>query len=67
MSAQPASASLVDLDAKDLPAFCPNPQMPIWCHHPRVYLDLSHASEARGPYCGTVYRLRAGQTARDAH
>lgn len=67
MSAQPAPASIVELDAKDLPAFCPNPQMPIWCHHPRVYLDLSHASEARCPYCGTVYRLRAGQSPRGAH
>lgn len=59
--------AVVELDARDLPAFCPNPQMPIWCHHPRVFLDLSHADEARCPYCGTVYRMRAGQAARAGH
>lgn len=67
MTASPTAAALVELDAQDLPAFCPNPQMPIWCHHPRVYLDLSHADEARCPYCGTVYRLRAGQRAGGGH
>jgi len=67
MSTTTSTAHPVELDTKDLPAFCPNPQMPIWSHHPRVYLDLSHASEARCPYCGTVYRLRAGQVARGGH
>lgn len=67
MSTPTATARPVELDAKDLPAFCPNPQMPIWSHHPRVYLDLSHSGEARCPYCGTVYRMRAGQSARGGH
>ena len=67
MNTPTATAHPVELDAKDLPAFCPNPQMPIWSHHPRVYLDLSHAAEARCPYCGTIYLLRAGQSARGGH
>ena len=60
-------AAAVALDGKDLPAFCPNPQMPIWSSHPRVYLDLSHAPEARCPYFGTIYRLREGTARASAH
>ena len=48
---------VVELSAADLPAFCPNPRMPIWNHHPRVYLDVSTTGEAGCPYCGTRYRL----------
>lgn len=51
---------VVEVEAKDLPAFCPNPSMPVWCHHPKVFLDLAHAGEASCPYCGTVYRLKGG-------
>lgn len=50
----------VELDARDLPAFCPHTSMPLWSSHPRVYLDLTHAAEAKCPYCGTLYRLKAG-------
>ena len=50
----------VELDGKDLPAFCPNPLMPLWNHHPKVYLDIAHTGEAKCPYCGTVYRLKPG-------
>jgi uncharacterized Zn-finger protein len=68
MNAPPnARTTAVELDGKDLPAFCPNPQMPIWSSHPRVYLDLSHAPEARCPYCGTLYRLREGATSTPSH
>lgn len=49
----------IELDAADLPAFCPNPRMPIWSSHPRVFLDVSHG-ETRCPYCGTAYRLKPG-------
>jgi len=55
---------VVELRADELPAFCPNPQMPVWCHHPRVFLDLSHEREAMCPYCGTRYRLKAGAAAK---
>jgi uncharacterized Zn-finger protein len=51
----------VELKAKDLPAFCPNPNMPLWSSHPRVFLDLSHGGEAACSYCGTLYKLAAGE------
>ncbi|HEY8101365.1 MAG TPA: zinc-finger domain-containing protein [Burkholderiaceae bacterium] len=49
----------VELDAKDLPAYCPNPNMPVWSSHPRVFLEMDHG-EAKCPYCGTEYRLKPG-------
>lgn len=52
--------SVVELDAQDLPAFCPNPAMPIWSSHPRVFLDFGLHGEGKCPYCGTVYRLKPG-------
>ena len=57
----------VELDGKDLPAFCPNPHMPIWNHHPRVYIDVTHEGEGRCPYCGTVYRLKPGAVVKGHH
>lgn len=53
------SASAIELDSKDLPAYCPNPAMTIWSSHPRVFLYLSQ-SESKCPYCGTQYRLKPG-------
>jgi uncharacterized Zn-finger protein len=50
----------VELTAKDLPAHCPNPAMPLWSSHPRVFLDFDHHGEAKCPYCGTGYRLAPG-------
>lgn len=50
----------VELDSKDLPAFCPNKAMPIWSSHPRVFLDFAANGEAKCPYCSTVYRLKPG-------
>ena len=43
--------------AEDLPIYCPNPGMPLWSSHPRVFLDVAGAGEAMCPYCGTRYRL----------
>ncbi|WP_028310813.1 zinc-finger domain-containing protein [Derxia gummosa] len=56
-----AALPSVELTAKDLPAYCPNPAMPLWNHHPRVFLDVTKTGEAMCPYCGTVYRLKAGE------
>lgn len=50
----------VMLKASDLPAFCPNPKMPLWNHHPRVFLDVTHEGQARCPYCATLYQLEPG-------
>ncbi len=55
---QPAQA--IELDAKDLPVFCPNPAMPVWSSHPRVFLDFAANGEAKCPYCGTIYKLKPG-------
>lgn len=59
-----ADLPAVELRAADLPAFCPNPQMPVWNHHPRVFLDVVDGGEAMCPYCGTRYRLKAGEAVR---
>lgn len=52
--------NIVELDLHDIPAYCPNPAMPLWSSHPKVYLDLSHTGQATCPYCSTEYRLKAG-------
>jgi len=59
--------AVVELSAKDLPAYCPNPQMPLWNHHPRVFIDATHEGGGKCPYCGTVYRLRAGEVVKGHH
>ena len=59
--------SVVELLAEDLNrqggVYCPNPtaDMKIWDSHPKVYLDVAHSGEAKCPYCGTVYKLKAGE------
>jgi uncharacterized Zn-finger protein len=65
-AANPARA-VVELDGTDLPAHCPNPKMPLWSSHPRVYLDVVHDGQAQCPYCGTLYRLRAGAVVGAGH
>lgn len=50
----------VELDASSLPVHCPNPAMPIWSSHPRVFLTLDAHGETKCPYCGTQYRLKPG-------
>jgi uncharacterized Zn-finger protein len=40
--------------------FCPNPKMPLWSNHPRVFIDVRTTGEAQCPYCGTRYQLAAG-------
>lgn len=57
----------IELLAKDLNPqgglFCPSPlaDMKIWNSHPRVFLDVGHSGQAKCPYCGTVYKLKAGE------
>jgi uncharacterized Zn-finger protein len=51
----------VEVGAKDLQGpgvvFCPNPKMPLWRNHPRVFIDVATEGHGSCPYCGTVYRL----------
>ncbi|MGL4573551.1 MAG: zinc-finger domain-containing protein [Burkholderiaceae bacterium] len=57
--------AVVEVTAKDLQGpgavVCPNKNMPVWCNHPRVFLDVATTGEAKCPYCGTVYKLAAGE------
>ena len=63
--------STVEVTAKDLQGpgvvFCPNPKMPLWSGHPRVFIDVASTGEGKCPYCGTVYRLKAGEALGAAH
>ena len=55
----------IEVTAKDLEGsgvvFCPNPKMKLWSTHPRVFIDVVTTGEGKCPYCGTVYRLKAGE------
>lgn len=61
----------VELTAADLQGpgvvHCPNPRMPLWSTHPKVYIDVATTGEGKCPYCGTVYRLKAGEKVHAAH
>jgi uncharacterized Zn-finger protein len=35
--------------------------MEVWNNHPRVFLDVAKQGQAKCPYCGTEYRLKAGE------
>ena len=50
----------VEVRPQDLPVYCPNPRMPLWSSHPRVYLDIADTGVAMCPYCGTRYQLVGG-------
>lgn len=51
----------IEVTAHDLPLHCPMPGMVKWNSHPRVFLDIATTGEALCPYCGTTYRLKAGE------
>jgi uncharacterized Zn-finger protein len=55
----------VEVTAKDLEGpgvvFCPNPKMALWSTHPRVFIDVLTTGSGKCPYCGTVYKLKAGE------
>ena len=63
--------AVVELAGADLVGpgvtFCPNPRMALWSNHPKVFIDVATAGEGRCPYCGTVYRLKAGETVGHGH
>ena len=49
------------VDASDLPVYCPGPKAPLWSMHPRVYIELATAGQARCPYCSATYQLKEGE------
>lgn len=61
------AAAAIEVDGAEGPVFCPNPRMPIWSSHPKVFLDVAATGEARCPYCGTAYRLKPGSAVRTHH
>ena len=73
MSTTTRKEAVVELLARDLNAnggvFCPSPKadMKLWNTHPKVYLDVAGSGAAKCPYCGTVYRLKAGEKLPAAH
>ena len=73
MSTTTRKEVVVELGAKDLNGnggiFCPSPVagMKLWNTHPRVFLDIAQSGAAKCPYCGTVYKLRAGEHVGGGH
>ena len=65
--------AIVELLTKDLHGnggvHCPNPKadMKLWNSHPRTVLEIAHQGQAQRPYCGTVYRLKAGEVVKGGH
>ena len=63
--------AVVDVTAKDVQGpgvvACPNPKMALWSNHPRVFIDVATTGEGKCPYCGTVYRLKAGEAVSHGH
>ena len=50
----------VQVEASDLPLYCPSPRTQLWNMHPRVFLDIAHSGQVSCPYCGTSYKLAPG-------
>jgi len=63
--AHDGSKASVELTAAELQGpgviFCPNPKMPLWSNHPRVFIDVATVGVGKCPYCGTEYRLKPGE------
>ena len=57
--------SVVEVTAADVQSngtvFCPNPKMTLWSTHPKVFIDVAATGEGKCAYCGTVYRVKAGE------
>jgi uncharacterized Zn-finger protein len=71
MSTTQTPAATVEVTAKDCndngTVFCPNPKMALWSNHPKVFIDLTHGGQGQCPYCGTAYRLKAGEVLSGGH
>jgi len=51
----------IEVTAKDLPLHCPTDEVALWCSHPRVFLPIEETGQVLCPYCGTQYKLKAGE------
>ena len=65
VTAMIAPETVVEVSARDVQGpgvvTCPNPKMVLWSAHPRVFIDVASTGEGKCAYCGTVYRLKAGE------
>jgi uncharacterized Zn-finger protein len=55
---EPNAENRYEVGREDLPLSCPMPGMHLWNSHPKVYLPIESAGEAKCPYCGADYVLR---------
>ncbi|MEY2894051.1 MAG: hypothetical protein RJA98_3959 [Pseudomonadota bacterium] len=66
-----SGAATVELLASELQGpgvvACPNPKMPLWSTHPRVFIDVASTGQGKCPYCSTVYALKAGEHVHGHH
>ena len=66
-TARSATSARIEVAAADLQGpgavTCPNPKMPLWSNHPKVFIDVVTTGSGKCPYCGTVYSLKAGEKA----
>jgi uncharacterized Zn-finger protein len=63
--------AVVEVTAQDVQGpgvvACPNPKMVLWSTHPKVFIDVTHEGGGKCPYCGTVYKLKAGEVLHGGH
>ncbi len=57
----PNDTNEIEIIAKDLPLHCPTDAIAVWSSHPRVFLDITVTGQVACPYCGTKYKLKAGE------
>lgn len=56
-----SNTKAIEVSAKELPLHCPTPEVALWSSHPRVFLDVTQTGHVACPYCGTQYKLKAGE------
>lgn len=56
-----STSNEIEVSAKDLPLHCPTDAVALWSSHPRVFLDVAKTGHVACPYCGTKYKLKAGE------
>ena len=57
---EPNAQNRYEVTRADLPLHCPMDSMSLWNSHPRVYLAIEETGQAKCPYCGADYVLKAG-------
>lgn len=61
MEIKMTTVKTIEVSAKDLPLHCPTGDVALWSSHPRVFLDVAKTGQVACPYCGTQYKLKAGE------